>query len=104
MSGKPWGGRHVILLGDPAQLPAVGQRDIYGTTLWAKFSVLVLREVKLASWPVSSVKFGWVYVMKRSVILNWTGLWSYAALEENVMRSIVLVLHEWKVLKWSMKL
>ena len=52
MSEKPWGGRHVILLGDPAQLPAVGQRDIYGTTLWAKFSVLVLREVKRATDPV----------------------------------------------------
>ena len=30
----------------------VGQRDIYGTTLGAKFSVLVLREVKRATDPV----------------------------------------------------
>lgn len=52
MSRKPWGGRHVILLGDPAQLPAVGRRDIYGTTLWAKFSMLLLREIKRTTDPV----------------------------------------------------
>ena len=51
---QPWGGRHVILLGDPAQLPAVGQRDIFGTTLWTRFSVLLLREVKRATDPVLS--------------------------------------------------
>ena len=50
--GRPWGGRHVILLGDPAQLPAVGQRDIFGTSLWRTFSVLLLREVKRATDPV----------------------------------------------------
>ena len=40
------------MLGDPAQLPAVGQRDIFGTTLWTKFSVLLLRELKRATDPV----------------------------------------------------
>ena len=53
-SGRPWASRHVILLGDPAQLPAVSQRDIFGTTLWTKFSVLLLREVKRATDPVLS--------------------------------------------------
>lgn len=52
MSGKPWGGRHVILLGDPAQLPAIGQRDIFGTKLWTDFAVLLLREIKRATDPV----------------------------------------------------
>ena len=33
-SNLPLGGQHVILLGDPAQLPAVSQRDIFGTHLW----------------------------------------------------------------------
>ena len=50
-SHHPWGGRHVILLGDPAQLPAVSQRDIFGTNLWTNFKVLLLREVKRASDP-----------------------------------------------------
>ena len=30
-SRHPWGGHHVILLGDPAQLPAVYGTDIFGT-------------------------------------------------------------------------
>lgn len=47
--GRPWGGRHVILLGDPAQLPAVGQRDIFSTKLWSQFSMLLLREIKRAT-------------------------------------------------------
>ena len=51
-SNRPWGGRHVFLLGDPAQLPAVSCMDIFGTTLWRQFSVLLLREVKLAVDPV----------------------------------------------------
>ena len=50
-SCHPWGGRHVILLGDPAQLPAVSMRDIFGMSLWSNFSVLLLREVKRAEDP-----------------------------------------------------
>ena len=53
-SCHPWGGRHVILLGDPAQLPAIGHRDIFGTQLWRTFSVLILREVKRATDPILS--------------------------------------------------
>ena len=48
----PMGGRHVLLLGDPTQLPAVSRMDIFGTTLWRQFSVLLLREVKRAEDPV----------------------------------------------------
>ena len=40
-SKHAWGGRHVLLLGDPAQLPAVSRTDIFGTTLWRQFSVLL---------------------------------------------------------------
>ena len=46
VSKHPWGGRHVIMLGDPAQLPAVSRSDIFGTQLWCTFTVLVLREIK----------------------------------------------------------
>ena len=46
VSRHPWGGRHVIMLGDPAQLPAVGRSDIFGTQLWRTFSILILREMK----------------------------------------------------------
>ena len=53
-SCHPWGGRHVILLGDPAQLPAIGHRDIFGTKLWRTFSILILREVKRATDPILS--------------------------------------------------
>ena len=53
-SSHPWGGRHIILLGDPAQLPAIGHRDIFGTQLWCTFSVLILREVKPATDPILS--------------------------------------------------
>ena len=51
VSRHPWGGRHVILLGDPAQLLAVSHRDIFGTRLWQKFAIMVLREVKRATDP-----------------------------------------------------
>ena len=37
---KPWGGRHVILFGDPAQLPPVSHCDIFNTKLWLKFAIL----------------------------------------------------------------
>ena len=50
-SHHPWGGRHVILLGDPAQLPAVSGTDTYGTNLWHNFTVLLLREIKRATDP-----------------------------------------------------
>ena len=51
-SARLWGSRHVVLLGDPAQLPAIGQRFIFGTKLWTKFSILLLRELKHATDPV----------------------------------------------------
>jgi len=41
-----WGGRHVLLLGDPAQLAAVSCTGIFGTTFWRQFSILLLCEVK----------------------------------------------------------
>ena len=44
----------MILLGDPAQLPAIGHRDIFGTQLWRTFSILILREVKHATDPILS--------------------------------------------------
>ena len=52
VSRLPWGGRHVIMLGDPAQLPAVGRSDLFGTKLWRTFSILVLREIKRSQDPV----------------------------------------------------
>ena len=51
-SSQPWGGRHVILLGDPAQLPSVSRKDIFGTQLWRTFTVLLLREIKRSVDPV----------------------------------------------------
>ena len=39
-------------IGDPAQLPAVGRSDLFGTHLWRTFSVLVLREIKRSQDPV----------------------------------------------------
>ena len=53
-SRHSWGGRHVILLGDPAQLPAVSGVDIFGTYLWHNFMVLLLREIKRATDPTLS--------------------------------------------------
>ena len=38
---KPWGGRHVLLFGDPAQLPPVSNTDIFNTKIWLNsFSVM----------------------------------------------------------------
>ena len=53
VSGIPWGGgMHVIMLGDPAQLPAVDRSDLFGTQLWRTSSVLVLREIKRSQDPM----------------------------------------------------
>ena len=41
----------MILLGDPAQLPAVSNRDIFSTDLWRTFDVLLLRGVNHAKDP-----------------------------------------------------
>ena len=41
-------------MGDPAQLPAIGHWDIFGTQLWRTFSVFILREVKRATDPILS--------------------------------------------------
>lgn len=51
---KPWGGRHVILFGDPAQLPPVSHCDIFNTKLWLKFAILNLKEVVRAKDPILS--------------------------------------------------
>ena len=42
----------MIMLGDPAQLPAVGRSDIFGTQLWRTFSILILREIKRCQDPI----------------------------------------------------
>ena len=41
----PFGGKHIILMGDPAQLPAIEQ-DIFDTHLWRKFDIVMLKDVK----------------------------------------------------------
>ena len=51
---KPWGGRHVILFGDPAQLPPVSHCDIFNTKSWFKFAILQLKEVVRAKDPTLS--------------------------------------------------
>ena len=48
----PWGGRHIIMLGDPAQVPSPGRMGIFGTHLWRIFTILVLREIKRCCDPV----------------------------------------------------
>ena len=53
-SRHSWGGRHIILLGGPAQLLAVSGIDIFGTYLWHKFTVL-LRETERATCPALSL-------------------------------------------------
>ena len=45
------GSRHVVLLGDPAQLSAVSKKDIFGTYLCMTFNMLLLREVVRANDP-----------------------------------------------------
>ena len=56
------------MLGNPAQLPAVGRSDLFGTHLWHTFSVLVLREIKRSGDPVPLLKSGWVCVTKKSLM------------------------------------
>ena len=46
------GCRHVIMLDDPAQLPAVDSSDLFGTQLQRTFLVFVLREIKWSQDPV----------------------------------------------------
>ena len=41
----PFGGKHIILTGDPAQLPAVEQ-DIFYTFLWKKCEIVILKDIK----------------------------------------------------------
>eukprot|EP00795_Rhopilema_esculentum_P014984 gene14984-6138_t len=40
-----FGGKHIILMGDPAQLPAI-ERDIFDSFLWRKFSIVMLKDIK----------------------------------------------------------
>ena len=41
----PWGGRHVSLFGDPAQLPPVSNTDIFNIKIWLSgFSIMQLRK------------------------------------------------------------
>ena len=42
---SPFGGKHIILIGNPAQLPAI-DKDIYDSWLWKHFDILMLKEVK----------------------------------------------------------
>ena len=52
---KPWGGRHVLLFGDPAQLPPVSNTDIFNTKIWLNsFSVMQLKEPVRAKDPTLS--------------------------------------------------
>ncbi len=63
-------GRHVLLLGDPAQLPAVSRKVVFGTTLWMQFSVLLLRkssELQTPPWRLSLPKSGWEFATNRSI-------------------------------------
>ena len=57
VSRLSWGCRHVIMLGDLAQLPAVGRSDLFGTELLRTFSVLDLREIKRSQDPVLTSVF-----------------------------------------------
>ena len=45
LQNKPFGGEHIILMGDPAQLPAI-DKDIFETYLWRRFSIIVLSGIK----------------------------------------------------------
>ena len=45
-SHKPFGGKSIILIGDPAQLPSIGP-TLFLSHIWNLFSVSFLRQVKL---------------------------------------------------------
>ena len=48
----PWGGRHVLFFGDPAQLPPVSNTDIFNTKTWlGGFSIVQLKEIVRAKDP-----------------------------------------------------
>ena len=47
---KPFGGKHIILMGDPAQLPAIDE-DIFDCPTWRRFDILMLEDVKRQSDP-----------------------------------------------------
>ena len=52
---KPWGGHHVLLFGDPAQMPPVSNTDIFNTKIWLNsFSVMQLKEPVRAKDPTLS--------------------------------------------------
>ena len=49
------GGHHVLLFGDPAQLPPVSNTDIFNTKIWLNsFSVMQLKEPVRAKDPILS--------------------------------------------------
>ena len=81
-SKHPWGGRHMILLGDPTQLPAVSNWDIFGTNLWRTFSILLLREVKHAKNPqfqalLEKIKLGEHDEEVDSILYSHCEAWRY---------------------------
>ena len=42
---KPWGGHHVLLFVDPAQLPPVSNTNIFNTKIWlSHFSIMQSKE------------------------------------------------------------
>ncbi len=48
---KPYGGKHIILMGDPAQLPAI-RGYIFNTDAWKRFEALTLCHVTRQNDPV----------------------------------------------------
>ena len=99
----PWGRGEVTCysLGDPAKLPAVSRRDIFGTHLWQKFAIIVLREVKRATDPqltniLSKIRLGIcdkevLHVLQtclQSHNVATVELWLYVQLLLSVMKSM----------------
>jgi len=48
---KPWGGCHILLFGDPAQLPLICYTDIFNTKLWHSFHLMLLKEIVRSKDP-----------------------------------------------------